>query len=86
MPESIPKTMTAIGISEPGGPEVLKPVEMPVPSPGAGEVLIRVAGAGLNGADLTQRRGKYPMPPGAPDIPRLEVSGTVVAVAPFDTA
>jgi NADPH2:quinone reductase len=80
MPESIPKTMTAIGISEPGGPEVLKPVEMPVPSPGAGEVLIRVAGAGLNGADLTQRRGKYPMPPGAPDILGLEVSGTVVAV------
>lgn len=80
MPDAIPGTMTAIEITEPGGPEVLKPVEMPVPEPGPGHVLIRVAGAGLNGADLTQRRGKYPMPPGAPDIPGLEVSGTVVAV------
>ena len=80
MSERIPGTMTAIGISQPGGPEVLKPVELPVPKPGTGDVLIRVAGAGLNGADLTQRQGKYPMPPDAPDIPGLEASGTVVAV------
>jgi len=79
MTAALPRTMTAIEISEPGGPEVLRPAERPVPQPGPREVLIKVAGAGLNGADLTQRRGRYPMPPGAPDIPGLEASGTVVA-------
>ena len=76
----LPETMTVIEITEPGGPDVLKPARRPVPSPGAGEVLIRMAGAGLNGADLSQRQGKYPMPPGVTDIPGLELSGTVAAL------
>jgi NADPH2:quinone reductase len=79
LPEKLPETMTAIVPSEPGGPEVLKPVERLVPRPGPGEILIRMAGAGLNGADLTQREGRYPMPPGASDIPGLEVGGHVAA-------
>src|SRR5689334_9994727 len=71
--------MIAIEISKPGGPEVLRPVEMPVPAPGDGEVLIKVASAGVNRPDLMQREGKYPPPPGASDIPGLEVAGTVTA-------
>lgn len=71
--------MTAIAISAPGGPEMLVPEQRPVPVPGAGEVLIRVAAAGVNRPDVMQRMGKYPPPPGAPDIPGLEVSGTIVA-------
>lgn len=77
---AIPESMTAIEISTPGGPEVLRPAERPVPRPQRGEVLIKVAGAGLNGADLTQRQGRYPMPPGVTDIPGLEASGTVAAL------
>ena len=77
---AIPGSMTAIEISSPGGPEVLRPAERPVPQPQRGEVLIKVAGAGLNGADLTQRQGRYPMPPGVTDIPGLEASGTVAAL------
>lgn len=77
---AIPESMTAIEISTPGGPEVLRPAERPVPQPQRGEVLIKVAGAGLNGADLTQRQGRYPMPPGVTDIPGLEASGTVAAL------
>lgn len=80
MISSIPETMTAVEITAPGGPDVLIPATRPTPSPAAGEVLIRVYGAGLNGADIKQRRGVYPMPAGAPDIPGLEVSGEVVAV------
>ena len=80
MTAAIPRTMTVIEIARPGGPEVLRPAERPVPSPAAGEVLIKVAGAGLNGADLTQRRGRYPMPPGVTDIPGLEASGTIAAL------
>lgn len=76
----LPKNMVAIEIAEPGGPEVLRPVERAIAAPQTGEVLIKVAGAGLNGADLTQRRGRYPMPPGVTDIPGLEASGTIVAV------
>ncbi|HEX7782310.1 MAG TPA: NAD(P)H-quinone oxidoreductase [Sphingobium sp.] len=72
--------MTAIAISEPGGPEVLVPVQLPTPVPGDGEVLIRVAAAGVNRPDVLQRMGKYPPPPGAPDTPGLEVSGTIVAL------
>jgi putative PIG3 family NAD(P)H quinone oxidoreductase len=72
--------MICIEISQPGGPEVLKPAERPDPAPGAGEVLIRVAAAGLNRPDVLQRRGAYPPPPGASDIPGLEVAGTVAAV------
>lgn len=76
---TIPATMTAIEISEPGGPEVLRPVDRPVPVPGPGEVLVRVAAAGVNRPDLLQRKGAYPPPPGASDIPGLEIAGTVVA-------
>lgn len=72
--------MTAIAISAPGGPEVLVPEQRPVPEPQAGEVLIRVAAAGVNRPDVMQRMGKYPPPPGAPDIPGLEVAGEVVAL------
>jgi putative PIG3 family NAD(P)H quinone oxidoreductase len=69
-----------IEISSPGNPEVLIPVERPDPIPAAGEVLIRVAAAGVNRPDVMQRRGRYPPPPGASDIPGLEVSGTIVAL------
>jgi NADPH:quinone reductase len=71
--------MIAISITTPGGPDVLRPVQMPVPQPGPGEVLIRVAAAGVNRPDLMQREGKYPPPPGASDIPGLEVAGTVAS-------
>ena len=77
---ALPATMTAIEISEPGGPEVLKPASRPMPLPGAGEVLIQVAAAGVNRPDVMQRQGSYPPPPGASDIPGLEVAGKVVAV------
>ena len=79
MSHPLPPTMTAVAISAPGGPEVLKPVERPVPVPRAHEVLIRVIAAGVNGPDLMQRKGLYPAPAGASDLPGLEVSGTVVA-------
>jgi putative PIG3 family NAD(P)H quinone oxidoreductase len=69
-----------IEIRHPGGPEVLVPVERPDPLPRADEVLIRVAGAGVNRPDVLQRKGAYPPPPGASDIPGLEVSGTIAAV------
>ncbi len=73
--------MTAIAISTPGPPEVLKPVQRPVPEPAADEVLIRVAAAGINRPDVLQRKGLYPPPAGAPpDIPGLEVAGEVVRV------
>lgn len=77
---SVPDVMTVIEISQPGGPEVLVPATRPVPQPGAGEVLIRVAAAGVNRPDLMQRQGRYPPPPGASDIPGLEIAGTVEAV------
>jgi NADPH:quinone reductase len=75
----IPDTMTVIEISSPGGPEVLRPAVRPVPPLAAVEVLIRVAAAGVNRPDLMQRQGKYPPPPGASDVPGLEIAGTVVA-------
>jgi NADPH:quinone reductase len=77
---ALPATMTAIEISEPGGPEVLKPASRPLPLPGSGEVLIQVAAAGVNRPDVMQRQGSYPPPPGASDIPGLEIAGKVVAV------
>ena len=80
MPQ-LPKTMTAIEIERPGGPEVLLAVERPVPEPGPGEVLVRVEAAGVNRPDLMQRLGKYPPPPGASDIPGLEIAGTIVSAA-----
>ncbi len=73
-------TMTAIAISAPGGPEVLAPISTPVPHPGSGEVLIRVAAAGVNGPDLAQRRGLYAPPPDASPLPGLEVAGEIVAM------
>ena len=72
--------MICIEISHPGGPEVLKAVERPDPAPGPGEVLIQVTAAGVNRPDVMQRKGAYPPPPGASDIPGLEVSGTVRSV------
>lgn len=74
--------MTAIAIREPGGPEVLVPETRPVPQPGPDEVLIRVAAAGVNRPDVLQRMGFYPPPPGASDLPGLEVAGTVAAIGP----
>ena len=71
--------MTAIEITEPGPPHVLRPAQRPVPQPGPGEVLIRVAAAGVNRPDVMQRKGLYPPPPGASDIPGLEVAGEVMA-------
>ncbi|MEA3010762.1 MAG: NADPH:quinone reductase [Sphingomonadales bacterium] len=76
--DAIPDTMTAIDPAAPGGPEVLQPVERPVPRAEAGEVLIRVEAAGVNRPDVMQRLGFYPPPPGAPTIPGLEVAGTIV--------
>jgi len=77
---ALPETMIAIDPAEPGGPEVLQPVRRPVPTPGPGEVLIRVHAAGVNRPDVVQRLGNYPPPKGAPSIPGLEVAGKVVAV------
>jgi putative PIG3 family NAD(P)H quinone oxidoreductase len=76
---SIPTTMRVIEIAGHGGPDVLRVVERPVPAPREGEVLIRVTAAGVNRPDIMQRMGKYPPPPGASDIPGLEVSGEIVA-------
>src|SRR5688572_22920639 len=76
----LPPTMTAIDPEEPGGPEVLTPVERPVPRPARGEVLVRVRAAGVNRPDVLQRMGLYPMPPGAPTIMGLEVAGEIAAV------
>ncbi|MEJ7933406.1 NAD(P)H-quinone oxidoreductase [Sphingobium sp. AN558] len=75
----LPRDMVAIGVPVPGGPDALVPERRPVPIPGADEVLIQVAAAGVNRPDVMQRMGKYPPPPGASDIPGLEVSGTIVA-------
>src|SRR2546429_940982 len=78
--EKLPAQMPVIGISKPGGPEVLLPETRAVPSPGAGEILIKVAAAGVNRPDVAQRSGSYPPPPGASDLPGLEISGEVVAL------
>src|SRR5438128_1956661 len=72
--------MIAIEIREPGEPDVLVPAERPRPSPGSGEVLIKVGAAGVNRPDVFQRRGRYPPPPGASDIPGLEIAGTIEAL------
>ncbi|WP_380878128.1 NAD(P)H quinone oxidoreductase [Sphingomonas sp. DBB INV C78] len=77
---ALPETMRAIDPQEPGGPDVLRLVERPVPKPGPGEVLIRVAAAGVNRPDVMQRKGLYPPPPGASPIPGLEVAGRIVAL------
>ena len=80
MSQSLPESMTAIEIREPGDPEVLVPASRPLPEPGTGEVLIQVAAAGVNRPDVLQRMGGYPPPPGASDIPGLEVAGSVAAL------
>src|SRR4029453_4195175 len=72
--------MKVIEISSYGGPEVLRPAERPTPSPGPDEVLVKVEAAGVNRPDLNQRQGKYPPPPGASDVPGLDVAGTIVAI------
>jgi NADPH:quinone reductase len=77
---ALPTMMTAIEIANPGGPEVLRPVTRPMPIPAAGEVLIAVAAAGVNRPDILQRKGQYPPPPGASDIPGLEIAGKVAAI------
>ena len=82
----LPDGMTCVEISTPGGPEVLKPVTRPLPRPGAGEVLIKVAAAGINRPDVLQRQGAYPAPPGASDLPGLEVAGTIAALGEGVTA
>jgi NADPH2:quinone reductase len=83
--EKLPAQMTVIGISKPGGPEVLLPETRPVPTPGDGELLVKVAAAGVNRPDVAQRSGSYPPPPGASDLPGLEIAGEVVAVGPGAT-
>ncbi len=79
---TLPAEMTVIGIRAPGGPEMLVPQTRPLPQPGAGEVLIKVAAAGVNRPDVMQRLGLYPPPHGATDIPGLEIAGQVVALGP----
>lgn len=78
----LPDEMTAVAISEPGGPLVLKPERRPLPVPGPGEILIRVRAAGVNRPDVLQRKGVYPPPPGASDLPGLEAAGEVAALGP----
>ena len=78
--QSFPKAMQAAGFDAPGGPEVLRLIELPVPSPAPGEVLVKVAYAGVNRPDVIQRQGFYPPPPGASPIPGLEIAGEVVAL------
>ena len=73
-------TMTAIAIREPGGPEVLVPVKLPVPVPGRGQLLVQVKAAGVNRPDILQRQGGYPPPPGAPLTPGLEIAGEVTGL------
>ena len=77
---TVPTRMIAIVIRAPGGPDMLVPEERPVAAPGEGEVLIKVAAAGVNRPDVMQRKGQYPPPPGATDIPGLEIAGDVVAL------
>src|SRR5262247_490961 len=77
---TIPTSMTVIAIRSPGGPEMLVPEQRPVTPPGEGEVLVEVKAAGVNRPDVMQRMGLYPPPPGASDIPGLEIAGTVTAV------
>lgn len=79
---SLPLDMTVVEIAAPGGPEQLKPKQRPVPKPGEGEVLVRVAAAGVNRPDVMQRQGRYPPPAGASDLPGLEIAGEIAALGP----
>jgi putative PIG3 family NAD(P)H quinone oxidoreductase len=78
----LPETMTAVEISAPGGPDVLRPKTVPLPRPAAGQILIKVAAAGVNRPDVAQRMGVYPPPSGHSPLPGLEVAGEIVAVGP----
>ncbi len=82
MPSNLPQTMTCIEIPEPGGPDALKPATRALPQPGENEILLKVEAAAINRPDLMQRAGHYPPPPGASDIPGLDVAGTVAALGP----
>jgi NADPH:quinone reductase len=82
MADSLPKMMSAIEYAGSGGPDVVRVAERPVPQPGVGEVLVKVHAAGVNRPDIFQRAGGYPPPPGASDIPGLELAGEVVANGP----
>jgi putative PIG3 family NAD(P)H quinone oxidoreductase len=77
---ALPARMKAVEIAAPGGPEALRLGERPLPAPGEGEELVKVAAAGVNRPDVEQRKGTYPPPPGASDIPGLEIAGTVAAL------
>src|SRR5688500_11232116 len=79
---SLPAIMTAIAITEPGGPEVLKPTTTGRPPPGEGEILVKVKAAGVNRPDVMQRKGGYPPPPGASETPGLEIAGEIAALGP----
>ena len=79
---NLPETMRAIQITKPGGPDALRPAEVPVPSPGPGQILIRVGWAGVNRPDALQRAGAYAPPPSASPLPGLEAAGTVAAIGP----
>src|ERR1700733_753827 len=79
---SVPLEMSVIEIASPGGPEQLKLAQRPVPRPGEGEVLVRVAAAGVNRPDVMQRQGRYPPPAGASDLPGLEIAGEIAALGP----
>jgi NADPH2:quinone reductase len=83
---TLPAAMTAIAISRPGGPEVLVAEQRPLPQPGPGEILVKVAAAGVNRPDISQREGRYPPPPGASDLPGLEIAGEVVGLGAGVTA
>src|SRR6185369_1612836 len=84
--QTVPATMRAVEISEFGKPEVLKLCTRPTPQPKAGEVLIHVEAAGVNRPDVMQRRGHYPVPPGASDLPGLELAGKIAALGPGTSA
>src|SRR5262245_39716176 len=79
---NLPAMMTAIEITKPGGPDVLAPKSMPVPKPGEGQVLVKVAAAGVNRPDVAQRMGVYPPPAGHSPLPGLEIAGEVAAIGP----
>ncbi len=79
---NLPGEMTVVEIAAPGGPEQLKTAVRPLPKPGDGEVLVRVRAAGVNRPDVMQRQGRYPPPPGASDLPGMEIAGEVVALGP----
>jgi putative PIG3 family NAD(P)H quinone oxidoreductase len=79
---TLPREMTVVEIAAPGGPEQLKVATRPIPQPGDGEVLVRVEAAGVNRPDVMQRQGRYPPPPGASDLPGMEIAGEIVALGP----